>query len=164
MEKGRIGPAAALGTSAAHRHNHRPVPAESSSPPLPLIVLFDGECGLCNRAVDFLLRHDSGRRFRFASLQSAVGRDLLNKHGLDSEQINSVVLIDGERVYLKSNAVLRIALELPEPWPLAGSLVFVPQGLRDGVYDYVARHRKQWFKPDSSCRTPTEAERSQFLG
>ncbi len=82
---------------------------------------------------------------------------------MNPDQLNSVVLIDNDRAYVKSNAVLRIALELPEPWPLVGILSFIPAFLRDDLYNFVARHRKQWFKSPDACRAPTAEERSQFL-
>jgi predicted DCC family thiol-disulfide oxidoreductase YuxK len=127
--------------------------------PAPLIVLFDGTCGLCDSAVQFILKHDPSRRFRFAPQQSQFAIDLMNQHGLNPEQTDSMVLIDGDRVFLRSNAVLRIVVELPEPWPLAGVLVYIPESLRDAAYDFIARHRK----PADACRTPTPEQREQFL-
>jgi predicted DCC family thiol-disulfide oxidoreductase YuxK len=129
----------------------------------PLILLFDGECGLCNTGVNFILARDHDRRFRFAPMQSQIGRDLLIKHGLDPDEMSSMVLIDGDSVYLRSNAALRICMDLPEPWPLVGVAVFIPEPLRNLAYDFVARHRKQWFKSPGACRTPTAEEREQFL-
>ncbi len=126
------------------------------------IVLFDGACNLCNAAVSFILRHDGRQRFRFASLQSAVGIDLLRRHGLP-ETLDSVVMIDGDQAYTRSTAALRIATELDSPWPLAGLLALVPRHLRDDAYDFVARHRTQWFGRKAECRVPTDAERARFL-
>jgi predicted DCC family thiol-disulfide oxidoreductase YuxK len=138
--------------------NSGPNPADSK-----LIMLFDGACGLCDSVVGFVLARDSARKFQFAPLQSEIGRTLLTRHGLDPADLGSIVLIDHDRAYLRSNAVLRILTELPEPWPLAGAVVFVPQPLRDAAYDFVARHRKQWFKTPDACRTPTPEQREQFL-
>jgi predicted DCC family thiol-disulfide oxidoreductase YuxK len=138
-------------------------PESNPTSSAPLIVLFDGTCGLCDSAVQFILRHDPARRFRFAPQQSQFAIDLMNQHGLNTDQINSFVLIDGERAYLRSNAVLRIVMDLPEPWPLAGVLVYIPQSLRDAAYDFFAKHRKQWFKSTDACRTPTPEQREQFL-
>jgi predicted DCC family thiol-disulfide oxidoreductase YuxK len=134
-----------------------------STPQTPLVVLFDGDCGLCDTAVRFILKRDPHRRFRFAPLQSPIARNLLAPHGIDPDDLSSVVLIDGDRAYVRSNAALRIALDLPEPWPLAGVLSFIPEFLRDEAYNFIARHRKQWFKPPDACRTPTDQEREQFL-
>jgi predicted DCC family thiol-disulfide oxidoreductase YuxK len=131
--------------------------------PAPLIVLFDGTCGLCDRAVRFILKRDPHQRFRFASQQSPAGQDLLKKHELDPEKLQSVVLIDNDKAYTKSAALARIAVELPDPWPLAAAIIFIPAELRDSVYDYIAAHRHQWFKPPDACRAPNEAERERFL-
>jgi predicted DCC family thiol-disulfide oxidoreductase YuxK len=126
------------------------------------IVLFDGACNLCNAAVNFILKHDGRKRFRFASLQSPVAADLLRQHGL-SNGPDTVVMIDGDRAYTQSTAVLRIATELDSPWPLAGLAALIPRQLRDDAYAFVARHRAQWFGRQSTCRMPTEDERARFL-
>ena len=131
-------------------------------PATPLIVLFDGTCGLCDSAVSFILRHDSAKRFRFSPQQSQTALGLMARHALDPGKIDSIVLIDGDRAFTRSSAVLRIATELPEPWPLAGALVFLPVSWRDAAYDFVSRHRKKWFKP-RECRVPTAEERDRFL-
>ena len=143
--------------ATAELHNGQP---PESQP--PLIVLFDGTCGLCDKAVSFILQRDTAKRFRFAPQQSQVARDLMTSHGLDPESTDSVVVIDGDRAYTRSAAVVRILHELPDPLPLAGLLIFVPPSLRDGAYDFIARHRKQWFK-SQDCRVPTEQERERFL-
>ena len=135
----------------------------STDEPKPLIVLFDGTCGFCDRSVRFILNRDPYRKFRFAPLQSEIARGLMRQHQLDPEQLDSIVVIDGDKAYTRSTAVLRIALELPDPWPLLGSLIFLPAEWRDSAYDYVARHRKVWFKPVDACRAPTDAQREQFL-
>lgn len=134
----------------------------SQERPAPIIVLFDGSCGFCDRSVRFILRRDPYRRFRFAPLQSQVARDLLAQHHIDTD-LDSIVVIDGDKAYTRSTAVLRVALELPDPWPVLGALIFLPAHLRDAAYDYFARHRKEWFKPPDACRTPTPQEREQFL-
>jgi predicted DCC family thiol-disulfide oxidoreductase YuxK len=131
--------------------------------PQPLIVLFDGTCGFCDRSVHFILARDPQRKFRFAPVQSEIARKLMQQHQLDPENLDSMVVIDGDKAYTRSAAVLRIALELPDPWPLVGSLIFLPAEWRDSAYDYVARHRKVWFKPVDACRAPTAAQREQFL-
>ena len=135
----------------------------TASEKTPLIILFDGNCGLCEVMVNFLLKRDPANRFRFSPQQSQTARDLMTQHKLDPETIESVVLIDGERIYTKSSAALRIVLEMPEPWPLLAMLVFLPEWLRDDAYDFVARHRHQWFKPPDVCRSPSADERERFL-
>ncbi len=113
-----------------------------------LIILFDGVCSLCDGLVKFVMRRDVGAgapRFRFAALQSRAAAPLLARHGVaPNEALASFVLVDeasGE-AFRRSDAALRIAGALPQPWPLLGLLgSCVPRLLRDAVYDCVARNR-----------------------
>ena len=148
-------------TSAGEIHESDGAARDVPEPAHP-IVLFDGACNLCNAAVNFILKHDGRKRFRFASLQSPVAAELLRQHGL-AATTGTVVMIDGDRAYTQSTAVLRIATELDSPWPLAGLAALIPRQLRDDVYAFVARHRVQWFGHRSECRMPTDHERARFL-
>jgi predicted DCC family thiol-disulfide oxidoreductase YuxK len=127
----------------------------------PLLVLFDGPCALCNRFVNFIRHRDPNGRFQFAPLQSPQGGDQLAAHNVDP-QIQSVVVIEGDKAFTRSGAVCRIAVELPDPWPLLGAAIFLPESLRDGLYDWVAANRKKWFGEVSadSCELPTGNEPS----
>ena len=127
------------------------------------VVLFDGVCTLCNRTVDFIVRHDRARRFRYGSLQSSAGRTLLEQFNLPADSLESIVLIDERRVYTKSEAALRVARELDGPWRFLTVLRVVPLGVRNCVYDWVARHRYEWFGKKDTCRIPTDAEKQLFL-
>lgn len=127
------------------------------------VVLFDGVCTLCNRTVDFIVQHDRAGRFRYGSLQSDTGRALLEKFDLPADSLESLVLIDQGRVYTKSDAALRIARSLGNPWGLLALLQVVPRGIRNRVYDWIARHRYNWFGKQDTCRIPTAAEKRLFL-
>ncbi len=127
------------------------------------VVLFDGQCNLCNAAVNFIMKHDGRNRFRFASLQSPVAADLMRQRGLDSEALDTVVMIDGDHAYTHSTAALRIAAELDSPWPLAALAVLIPKHLRDDAYAFVSKHRAQWFGRRPTCRVATDAERERFI-
>lgn len=126
------------------------------------LVLFDGVCHLCDGAVQFIIRRDPRRRFRYASLQSDVGREILEKHQVPAS-LDTMVLIEGGRAYVRSDAALRIARGLRFPWPVVGLFVLIPRFLRDGVYDWVARHRYRWFGKSEQCRLPQPGERELFL-
>jgi predicted DCC family thiol-disulfide oxidoreductase YuxK len=128
----------------------------------PLIV-FDGVCGLCNTSVDFLLRHDRGRRLLFTPLQSETGVHLLRAAGLPDGFTESIVMVDGGFVYERSTAILRAIGRLGGMWRLASLLMFIPAVLRDLAYDVVAQHRYAWFGQRSTCRVPTAEERARFL-
>ena len=134
-----------------------------TAPATPAVVLFDGECNLCNRAVQFVLRRDRRARFRFASLQSPAGRRLLAGIALPTPLPDSIVLLEAGRAFLRSGAALRIARGLGWPWRLFAALLLVPRPLRDWAYDVVARHRHRWFGRRSSCMVPTPELRDRFL-
>jgi len=129
----------------------------------PAVVLFDGECNLCNGAVQFLLRRDPRGRLRFASLQSPAAARRLAGARAPQPLPDSLVLIADGAVHVRSGAALRIAARLRWPWPLLCVLWLVPRPLRDLAYDFVARRRTRWFGRRSSCRVPTPAERGRFL-
>jgi predicted DCC family thiol-disulfide oxidoreductase YuxK len=127
------------------------------------VILFDGVCTLCNASVRFVIRRDPEGVFRFASLQSEQGRSLLQSHGLPLEELSSIVLVDEKRCYVKSDAALRIVRSLRWPWPLLAALTIVPRGLRDTVYEYVARNRYRWFGKDETCALPLPDWADRFL-
>jgi predicted DCC family thiol-disulfide oxidoreductase YuxK len=127
------------------------------------VILFDGVCGLCNRWVSFVLQRDESGTFRFAALQSEAGGALLRSHGLPPDQLETVVLIAEERAYTRSAAVIEILRRLGFPWSLAVIGAVFPSGLRDGLYDFVARNRYRWFGRTETCRIPTAGERKRFL-
>ena len=109
------------------------------------IILFDGVCNLCNGAVNFVIKRDSGNVFKFASLQEKQGTLLLKKYAIDARKLDSIVLIENDSVYTKSSAALRIARKLSKLWPLFFVLLIIPSFIRDGVYDFIAKNRYKWF-------------------
>ncbi len=118
------------------------------------VVLFDGECNLCNRSVRFVLARDHADRFRFASLQSDTGRALLEQHkvtGAGAGENGSIVLIEQGEPSTRSTAALRIARRLNFPWRLLAVFLLVPRPLRDAAYNLVARNRYRWFGKTDSC-------------
>jgi predicted DCC family thiol-disulfide oxidoreductase YuxK len=127
------------------------------------IVVFDGVCVFCSRSVKFILDRDPGQRYQFAPMQSASGRALLERHGLDPEDPISMLLVDGRRAWKDSDAVLRIATRLGGAWRLAAVLRLVPRFLRDRLYRYFARNRYRWFGRRETCIAPTAATRERFL-
>ncbi|GMA62491.1 thiol-disulfide oxidoreductase DCC family protein [Alicyclobacillus fastidiosus] len=125
------------------------------------VVLFDGVCHLCSAVVRFIILRDPTGRFRFAPLQSVVAEQWIDSAGVDQ---NSVVLLEEGQIYVKSAAVLRILRELRGVWPLYYLFVLIPAPLRDAAYDFVARHRRQWFGQQDSCMVPTDEMKNRFLG
>jgi predicted DCC family thiol-disulfide oxidoreductase YuxK len=131
--------------------------------PVHPIVLFDGVCNLCSGSVQFILRRDPGARFRFASLQSPAGRELLARLAVDAAGMDSVVVIEGERWCKESDAALRIARHLGGPWRLLAAFRLIPRPLRDRAYRFVARHRYRWFGKKETCWLPAPELRGRFL-
>ncbi len=128
------------------------------------IILFDGVCNLCNSAVQFVIKHDKKDAFRFTSLQSEVGQKLAKERGINTAEVDSIILIEPQiAYYTKSDAAFMIVKSLSGGWPLLGVFKAFPKGFRDWVYDWVARNRYQWFGKEDSCMIPTEALRHKFL-
>jgi predicted DCC family thiol-disulfide oxidoreductase YuxK len=126
------------------------------------IVVFDGVCNLCSRSVRFMLKHDVHGKLRFASVQSPVGRELLERNGVDALDPQTFLLIDGGRVYVRTDAALEIAKDLGG-WRWLQVFRVVPRGVRDWLYGYVARNRYRWFGKREACFVPTEEQRARFL-
>jgi predicted DCC family thiol-disulfide oxidoreductase YuxK len=130
---------------------------------LSLIILFDGVCKFCNSSVNVIIRHDKHNRFKFAPLQSAAGVALLKKFDLDTEKMDSFVLIDEENVYMRSTAVLRVLRSLGFPYNLLYAGIVLPAGLRDQLYNWFAKNRYRWFGKKDQCMVPDERVRKKFL-
>lgn len=126
------------------------------------IVLFDGVCNLCNRTVDFILKRDIKKQFRFAALQSETGEQIKTKLSIP-EEIDSVVLIYEGKVFYESDAALEIARLLPAPWKWAVVFKMAPVAWRNAIYRWIARNRYRWFGKKTECRVPTNEEKKVFL-
>jgi predicted DCC family thiol-disulfide oxidoreductase YuxK len=127
-----------------------------------VIIYFDGQCGLCDRFVQFVLRRDRAARYRFAPLQGSTARERVAA-SLGPESSQTVILEEGGRFRVRSDAALAILTGLGGAWRLAGLLRVIPRPLRDAVYDLVARNRNRWFGRLAECRVPEPAERDRFL-
>ncbi len=125
------------------------------------IIVFDGICVLCNGWVRFLLKRDRGR-YRFAAMQSAAGRALLSRNGLDADDPSSFLLIEDGRAWTDTDAVRRVLTGLGGVWRIAILISLLPRFLRDPMYRLIARNRYRWFGT-TSCHVPDEAQRSRFI-
>jgi predicted DCC family thiol-disulfide oxidoreductase YuxK len=127
------------------------------------VVVFDGECAFCNRWVDFLLQFDRRDVFRFTARQSESGAAFSRQAGLPEWGVGSITVVEDGRVLLRSTAVLRMFSLLGFPFSLTAVFRLIPAGLRDVVYDFIARNRIRWFGRMQACRLPAPAERHRFL-
>src|SRR4051812_3757403 len=128
------------------------------------ILLFDGECGFCNRTIQFFLRNEKkgSRRMHFAPLQSAEGIALRKFFEID-EKIDSLILIKDHSAYIKSCAALRLAPFMKGLWPLMIVFVIIPPFIRNLVYDMIARRRMKLFGRVDSCALLQHEDRKRFL-
>lgn len=127
------------------------------------IILFDGVCNLCNNSVVFIVKRDNKDVFRFAALQSEAGQELVNKFSIDTTQLDSIILIEGEKYSSKSTAALRISKHLSGAYPLLYAFIILPVFLRNFIYDIIAKNRYKWFGKKDACMIPTQQLKSKFL-
>jgi predicted DCC family thiol-disulfide oxidoreductase YuxK len=126
------------------------------------VILFDGVCNFCDASVQFILDRDDKELFRFASLQSDAGQELLKEYNVPDD-VDSMILIEGGKVYYKSSAALRISRHLRGAWKLLYVFMIVPAPLRNIVYDLIAKNRFKWFGQKDSCMLPPPNVRKRFL-
>ncbi|HSN61148.1 MAG TPA: thiol-disulfide oxidoreductase DCC family protein [Ferruginibacter sp.] len=127
------------------------------------VILFDGVCNLCNGSVQFVIKHDKAGLFKFASLQSEAGQQLLKKYQLPDTNFNSFVLIQDEKAYTKSTAALMVAKQLKGVVKYLYIFSVIPTFIRDKVYNFIAQNRYSWFGKKDSCMIPSANLEARFL-
>ncbi len=133
-------------------------------PPYKKIILFDGICNLCESSVQFVIRHDKKDVFRFVSLQSDLGQEILKHIGINPKNIDSIILYEpGIAYYYKSSAAIQIAQSLGGIWNLGVLFKIIPTGIRNELYDYIARNRYKWYGKKESCMIPKPELQAKFL-
>jgi len=127
------------------------------------IILFDGLCNLCDRSVQFIIKRDPKKQFRFSSLQSPFGNKQLHAFRLSANELYSIILVKEGTYLQKSDAALEIAKSLQQPWPFFYAFKIVPRFFRDWMYDVIAKNRYSWFGKKESCMIPTQDLKSRFI-
>jgi len=127
------------------------------------VVLYDGVCKLCNGWSQFLLQHDKQELFTLCSVQSPEGQDILKWFGLPTEKFATMVLVEGNVAWFKSDAVLRIVKRLPVPWRLLSICRIFPKFMRDWCYDRIALNRYSLFGRYDQCVVPASSDVHRFL-
>jgi len=115
------------------------------------LILFDGQCKLCNYSVLFIIKRDKKAIFKFASLQSEVGRVILNQFGIDPMKVDSIVYIKENNYFLRSSAILNILKDLGGKWRLFFALIIIPRFIRDAIYNIIANSRYRLFGKQNRC-------------
>lgn len=127
------------------------------------IILFDAECILCSANAQFVLSHDGKKRFRLASMQGEVGSALYRRFGIDPENPDSIIVVDGEHMLRDSDAVLSIYAGLGWPWKVLSVFRLIPRFIRDPLYLLIARNRYRLFGKRDSCWLPSAEYRDRLL-
>lgn len=115
------------------------------------LILYDGVCNLCNHSIRFVIKNDKNGIFKFASLQSETGKEVLVAHHLNEENFNSFILIENGKLFFKSTAALKVLKKLSGPIKLMYIFIIIPAFLRNIIYDIVARNRYNWFGKTENC-------------
>lgn len=140
------------------------------------VLLYDGLCGFCDGAVQWILEHDRRGELRFATLQGDSGQAALARYP-ELREVDSLILLEGDpgageeadatgeerRVRVRSDAALAVASAMGGVWRVLAVLRLVPRPLRDALYDLFARNRYRWFARREVCRVPSAGERARFL-
>ncbi len=128
------------------------------------VILFDGICNLCNASVQYVIKHDKKKLFRFASLQSSFGESVLKQYNLPVNTFNSFILLIDNKIYTRSTAALLVAKKLSGLIKLLYAFIIIPRFIRDAVYDIIAKNRYKWFGKKEACWVPTPELKSLFFG
>lgn len=127
------------------------------------IILFDGVCNFCNSSVNFIIENDKANYFKFAPLQSDIAQELLQKHAIDKENTDSVILIENDKAYTHSSAALKVAQNLDGIYSLSYGFIIIPKFIRDLAYKTFAKYRYKLFGKKDVCMMPTPEIRERFL-
>lgn len=127
------------------------------------VVFFDGICHLCNGFVDFAIQNENPRtKLYFAPLQGETAKATLSSE--DQASLQSVIYFENGVIHRESKAILEILRSLRAPWSWIALMGFIiPEGLRNRIYQWVAKNRYAWFGQRQSCRLPLPGEKSQLL-
>ena len=129
------------------------------------LILFDGVCNLCNSSVLYVIKRDKKNKFLFAPLQSEVGKDIIKKFNIDTENTDSILLYNpkNDNISYQSTAALIVAKQLGFPNNLLAVFLIVPVFIRNWVYKYIAKNRYKWFGKKDVCMIPTPELEAKFI-
>ncbi|MDP2540509.1 thiol-disulfide oxidoreductase [Tenacibaculum discolor] len=128
------------------------------------VILFDGVCNFCNDSVLKVIKYDTKNMFLFTSLQSDIGKEITQYLGIDTSKVDSIILYEPNVAYdIKSSAALKIMNGFGGVWKLTQVFWILPEGLRNIVYDYIAKNRYKWFGKKEACMIPSKEIQEKFL-
>ena len=128
------------------------------------VILFDGVCNFCNDSVLKVIKYDVKNQFVFTSLQSDIGKEIIQYLGVDTSKVDSIILYEPNVAYdIKSTAALKIMNDFGGIWKLTQVFWVFPESLRNIVYDYIAKNRYKWFGKKDACMIPSKEIQEKFL-
>lgn len=127
------------------------------------VVLFDGFCNLCNGFVNWVIDHDKSGKLKFASLQSEYGKNVIDQFHLREKYMETIVYLDDSKVYILSEAVLRILKQTGGIYASTYYLIIIPTFIRNWVYKLISNYRYSWFGKRNDCRVPTSEIIDRFV-
>ncbi|MEP1613753.1 MAG: DCC1-like thiol-disulfide oxidoreductase family protein [Roseobacter sp.] len=127
------------------------------------IWLFDGDCVLCNKGVQYTLRYEKSASIQFIAIQSDEGRRLALEYQVDPDNPETFLFLEHGTAFTKSDAVLALSKHLTGPARIASVLLFVPKPLRDAIYGMLARNRYAMFGKTVTCMVPDKDQRDRFV-
>jgi predicted DCC family thiol-disulfide oxidoreductase YuxK len=129
------------------------------------IILFDGLCNLCDASVQFIIKRDSKDVFRFVSLQSNLGQQIVQHLELNTQKVDSILLYNSVQntYFYKSEAVFEIVKSSGGIFYCLLIFRLIPIAITNKIYDFIARNRYRWFGEKKSCLVPTKELESKFL-
>jgi predicted DCC family thiol-disulfide oxidoreductase YuxK len=127
------------------------------------VIYFDGVCNLCTGTVQFVLKRDKRKIFRFASLQGEGGRKMLDDHELPAQHYQTFILKEGGKIFTRSTAALRVFKLLGGAWSLLYVFMIIPAFIRDAVYNFISNNRYRWFGKKEECWLPSPEWENRFI-
>lgn len=125
------------------------------------VLFYDGDCGFCNRSVQFVLDHERGPEMHFCALQSEQAKGFFRERNFPQPDLSTLYVWDGEKLYERSSGALKVAGYLKWPYSWLKAFVIVPKFIRDGAYNWIAKRRHRLAK--GTCALPTAGQRKRFL-
>jgi len=127
------------------------------------IIIFDGVCNFCNAAVNFIIKRDCEKKFLFSSMQNEKSKELLAQFSIDNSDLDTLIIIKNDTLFIKSDAVLEIVKELSGLWFILSYCKIIPKPIRDFIYSLISRNRYKLFGKKESCIIPTKEQQERFL-
>ncbi len=126
------------------------------------VILFDGFCNLCSSMVNFVIRHDRQKHFRYSLLSSSFSKEKLKGERISNVNSDTFVLVEEGQLYFKSHAAIKILSEMDFPYNLFQFFKIFPSNILDRVYDLIAANRYKWFGKKDKCLFPTDEIKDLF--